>query len=193
MFRYSVKCTFHHVPADAVKLISSLIGVPTKYQKNKAELSCSCSLPKAYQIRSILSNSMSHYPQIWFSITPPNNSGRSFLPFGKNIANKIHVSFGSLLSTSKFFVHDTPLNDSTEWTVIFYNGQTLTIECQADNKINLSIRLTLSMKCIDKNIFVIDGDTYSDIIFNVDAMTTDVRTISNTKNDRYLEGQVQIN
>jgi hypothetical protein len=169
-------------------LISSSIGIPTKYNKNKTQATCSCSFSKANEIRSILGNSIRQYPQIWFSITlPTKKSTDAFIPFGKNIGNVIHVRFGSLLSTSKFLVHDTPLNDRTEWTIIFRNEQTLVIECQIDNKTNSSIRITLSMKCVDEKILVIDGNTYSDIILNIDTMATDVRINDNIKSDRYFK------
>jgi hypothetical protein len=163
-----------------------LIGIPTKFDKNKTQLSCSCSLTKAYEIRSMLSNVTGQYPQIWFSITQPNNKNPPFLQFSKNIGNETYVSFGSLLSTSKFLVHDTLLNDKTQWTITFRNEQTLVLECQANNKTNSSIRLTFSMKCIDKTILVTDGDTYSNIILNIDTITTDVRINNNIKTDRYF-------
>jgi len=189
LFRRPVTCIFHHVPSDLDKFISSSIGIRTKYNKNKTQLSCSCSLSKAHEIRSMLANFIDQYPQIWFTIALPNNFGSAFLPFGKNIGNEIHVSFGSLLSTSKFLVHDTPLNDRTQWTITFCNEQTLVIECQADNTNNASIRLTFSMKCVDKNILVIDGNTYSDIILNMNTITTDVRTNDKIKTNRYFERQ----
>ncbi|CAF2924367.1 unnamed protein product [Rotaria sp. Silwood2] len=180
----SVKCTFHHVSSDAVDLISSSIGIHTKYNENTTQVFCLCSLSKANQIRSTLANVIVQYPQIWLSINLPNNSNGIYLPFNTNIANEIHVSFGSLLSTSKFLIHDTPLNDRTQWTIKFSNEQKLIIECQPNQKTDSSVCLTLPMKCVNKNILVIDGNTYSDIIFNIDTMTTDVREYDNIKNDR---------
>jgi len=107
-----------------------------------------------------------------------------------NIGKEIHVRFGSLLSTSKFLVHDTPLNDRTQWTLTFPNEKTLVIECRTDNnKTNSSIRLSLSMKCkyIDKNILAVDGNTYSDVILNIDTITTDIRINDNIKTERYFK------
>ena len=106
LFRSSVDCVFHNVPSDVVGLISSSIGTNTKYDKNKTQVSWSCSWQKAEQIRSSLPNFIAQYPQIWFSM---KTSYSAFLPFNKDIGNEIHVSFGSLLSTSKFLIHDTPL------------------------------------------------------------------------------------
>jgi hypothetical protein len=125
---------------------------------------------------------MSKYPQSWFSIALPNNIGNAFLPFNENIGNEIHVSFGSLLSTSKFLVHETPFDDRAQWTITFRNQETLLIEYHTNSS---SIRLTLSMACISKNVLVIDGDTYSDIILSMDTIATDVRAFNNTKSDRY--------
>jgi hypothetical protein len=43
------------------------------------------------------------------------------------------------------------------------------------------------MKCVDEKILVIDGNTYSDIILNIDTMATDVRINDNIKTDRYFK------
>ncbi len=177
-----MKCTFYHVSPDAVDLVFSSFGIRTKCNQNQTELSGSCTHSKANVIRSTFFNGMSNYLQSWFSIALPNNIGNAFLPFNENIGHEIHVSFGSLLSTSKFLVHETPFNDRAQWTITFRNEETLLIECHADSSL---IRLTLSMKYVNKNILVIDGDTYSHIILNMDTITTDIRVVNNTKSDRY--------
>lgn len=187
LFRCNVKCTFHHVCSNTVKLINSSIRIPTKLNKDKTELSCSCLLSKANEIRSTLANSIGQNSEIWFSINYPNKKNVPFFPFGENIGNEIHVSFGSLLSTSKFIVHDTPLNDFIQWTVLFPNRETLAIKCQVNNKTNSSLCLTFPMKCIDKTILVIDDDTYSDIILNINTITADARENDTINNNRYLE------
>jgi hypothetical protein len=163
-------------------LIFSSFGIRTTSNQNQTELSGSCTHSKADAIRSKFVNSMSKFHQSWFSIALPNNIGTAFLPFNENIGREIHVSFGSLLSTSKFLVHETPFDDRAQWTITFRKQETLLIEHHTNSS---SIRLTLSMECVNKNILVIDGDTYCDIILSMDTITNDVREINNTKSDRY--------
>lgn len=182
--RSTVKCIFHHIDSNDVKLINSSFGISTKLNRNKTELSCSCSLSKADEIRSTLSNLIGQNRQIWFSITYPKDNKLPFIQFGKNIGNEIHISFGSLLSTSKFIVHDTSLkDDANQWTTMFCNdGKTLIIKCILLNKI---ISLTLPMEYIDKTVLVIDDDTYSNIILNIKTITADIRINDKRYFERY--------
>jgi len=170
-----------------VDLISSSIQLITKYDKTKTELSCSCSPSKANKIRSIFPDFIRQYPQIWFSIAFPNDFGQAYLTFSKNIGNEIYVSFGSLLSTSKFLVHDIPFNGRTQWTMTFPNEHKLIIKHEDPDNRYSSIVLTLSMECINKNILVIDGNTHLDIILSIDSMTREVQEYDNKKSSRYLE------
>ena len=41
------------------------------------------------------------------------------------------------------------------------------------------------MSSVGKNILVIEGNTYLDVILNIDTMTTNIRLNSSQKNDRY--------
>ena len=182
VFRRPVKCTFHHVSSDVTNLIFSSFGMRVVPNPNQTELSGSCTRSKANAIRSKFVNSMCTYPQCWFSIALPNNVGTAFLPFGENIGREIHVSFGSLLSTSRFLVHETLFDDRSQWTITFCNEQTLLIEHHTHDSL---IRLTVSMERVNRNILVIDGDTCCDIILSMDTIPTDVRAINNTKSDRY--------
>ena len=189
-FRRPIQFTFHHVSPDAADLISSSFDIRTDFDKNKNELSGACARSKLNIIRSKWTDVMSQYPQIRFSMTPPNNTGDGLLSLNENIGKEIHVFFGSLLSTSKFLIHDTPLKDRTRWTMkfmAFRNEETLVIECQADNTSSSSIRLTLSVKCVYKDILVIDSDAYSSIILSMDTITTDVRAIDKTNDVRSIE------
>jgi hypothetical protein len=142
-------------------------------QKDK-QFTYSCSLSNAYQIRSNLADSLGEYPQIWFSIDHQNNS-----KFDKNILNIDHIFFGSLLSNEKFVIHDTPLNDRNHWTIKIYNKQTLIIECE-------DIRLSILLKFLHKEILVIDGEDFSEIILSYNMMTIDRRSNDNKKLEKYF-------
>ena len=186
-FRRTVKCTFHHVSSDVAGLLSSSFGIRVEYDEKRCELYGECTRAQSSEIRSNWATVMNEYPQSWFSITSSNDRDYIDLPFNENLGNDIHISFGSLLSTSKFLIHDTPLSNRTRWTLALRDEQTLLIECQADQTSPSSIRLVLPLTLIRTDILVIDGDTYSNIILGANAITADVRTTSNNKENRSFQ------
>ena len=152
------------------------MGISGAYNANENKLSFTCSESKAEQIRLALANFLKQDPRIWFSISFTKTFGNLFFPFDKNIGGEVYIAFGSLLSTSKFFIHDTPLNSRNYWTALVRNQHTFVIECHTNDESNSSVSLTLPMKSIDKTILVKESANYSEIILNIDVITTDIRT-----------------
>ncbi len=162
--RRSICCAFHNVSPELVNTISTSIGIRTLSKQKDDQLFYSCSLSNARKIRSNLADYFSEYPQIWFSIDNSNSSSSS----GK-FNNKLdHILFGSLLSNEKFLIHDTPLNQINHWTIKIHNKQTLIIESKS------SIRLSIPLKYLHKEILVIDGEDFSEIIFSYNLITIDI-------------------
>ena len=181
----STTCTFHHVPADAVDFISSSIGISTKHWTAEAQVSCACSIAQAHEIRSKLASLLRPYPQIWLSIDMSAHSKETFLPFNTNIGNDIHVSFGSLLSTSRFLIHNVPLHGSSQWTMTLPNQNTLEIKQQDATKTSMSF--SLSIEHLTKHVLVIDGDTHTTIILNTDNLIKEVQATNGTQSSRYTD------
>jgi hypothetical protein len=166
------------VSSDLVKIISPLIGNHSLTKQKDNEISYKCSLLNARQIRSTLADSLSQYPQIWFSIDYPNQSNKSLSKFQQNID---HIFFGSLFSTEKFLIHDTPLTKTNHWIIKIANKQTLTIESNDETS---SIRLSIPFKFLHKDILVIDGEDFSEIIFSYNIITIEIRTNKNLKYEK---------
>lgn len=180
----TVKCTFRHVSTDVTNLLTSAFAIRVEYDEKRCELCGECTRAEASRIRSNLANVMNRYPQSWFSVTLPKETNYIDLPFDENVSDDVQISFGSLLSTSKFLIHETQLSNRTRWTLAFRDEQTLLIECQKDQTIHSSIRLILPLKLIHKDILVIDGEQYSDIILCTNTITADVRNINTIKETR---------
>ncbi|CAF1006376.1 unnamed protein product, partial [Adineta ricciae] len=91
----------------------------------------------------------------------------------------IHVSFGSLLSTSKFIVHsiDLPFDDTPRWTMVL-DQKTCRIKCQSGSAV--TVRFTLLMKQIGTQIFVVETSTHTNIIMNMNNSIEEVQIIKNT-------------
>ncbi len=177
MFRRSVHCTFHNVSPDLPKIISSALGIRTLSKQKDNQYSYSCTLSNARQIRSILADSLGHYPQIWFSIDQSTNSSSS--KFSNKNPNHIdHIFFGSLLSTEKFLIHNTPLNERNHWTIKIDPKQTLIIESQQDKS---TICLSIPLKFLHKEILIIDSEDFSEIIFSYNIISIDIQTNDNKK------------
>lgn len=130
-------------------------------------MSYSCSLSNANQIRSNLADRFSQYPQIWFSID--NANSQSTISSSKTDRVLDHVHFGSLLSTEKFLIHKTSLNVTDQWKMKIHNKQTLLLECQSS-----PIRLSFPLKYLHREILVIDGEDFSEILFNYNLIFVDV-------------------
>lgn len=184
MFRRPVKCTFRHVSSDLKDLLSSAFDIHAEYHEKKCEISGECSRSEVNEIRSNLANVMSEHPQSWLSISLPNNRENVVFPFNENIDDEIQISFGSLLSTSKFLIHETPLSNRTRWIVTFRDEKTLLIECQATQISDSTIRFALPMQLIHKAILVIDHTNSTDVILSTDTITADVRITGSTKENR---------
>ncbi|CAF1495011.1 unnamed protein product [Adineta steineri] len=167
MTERSVHCTFHNVSNDLVKIISSSLNIHTLVkQKDNNQYSYTCSLSNARQIRSNLADKLDQYPQIWFSIDHDDDSTISSSYFLNNSIIPNYIYFGSLLSTDKFLIHSTPLDHKKHWIIKIDNKQTLIIETQEE-----SIRLSLPLKFLHKQILVIDGEDFSEIIFNYNMIS----------------------
>ncbi|CAF2800706.1 unnamed protein product [Rotaria sp. Silwood2] len=153
MTERTVHCTFHNVSSDLVNIISSSIGIRTLSKQKNNQLSYSCSLCNARQIRSTLADSLGQYPQIWFSIDYSNQLNKVSSKYDKNSYLIDHIFFGSLYSIEKFVVHNTPLNERKHWKIKIYNKQTLLVESDEENS---SIHLSIPLKFLHKEILVID-------------------------------------
>lgn len=159
-----IHCTFYNISSDHIKIISSLIGLqPLSKQKDNNQITYKCSLLKARQVRSTLADSLGQYPQIWFSIDHLNN------PSSKFNENIDQIFFGCLFSTEKFLIHDTPINKNNHWIIKIFNKQTLIIESE-------EIRLSIPFKFLHKEILVIDGEDFSEIILSYNILSIDIRT-----------------
>ncbi|CAF3878794.1 unnamed protein product [Rotaria sp. Silwood2] len=178
MTERTVHCTFHNVSSDLVNIISSSIGIRTLSKQKNNQLSYSCSLCNARQIRSTLADSLGQYPQIWFSIDYSNQLNKVSSKYDKNSYLIDHIFFGSLYSIEKFVVHNTPLNERKHWKIKIYNKQTLLVESDEENS---SIHLSIPLKFLHKEILVIDGEDFSEIIFSYNSIAIDIRTNNNKK------------
>ena len=163
--RRSIHCTFHNVSPELVNIISSSIGLNKIPKQKDEQLSYSCSFSNACQIRSNLADCFSQYPQIWFSIDHVIQSNSS----SKTLQNLDQIFFGSLLSTEKFLIHNTPLNQFDSWTIKIQNKQTLIIENPS------SIRLSIPLKFLHKEILIIDGEDFSEILFSYYLITIEIQ------------------
>lgn len=153
------------------------MGIRTLSKQKDNQYSYSCSLSNARQIRSKLADSLGQYPQIWFSIDQSTTT--SSLKYNKNSNPIDHIFFGSLLSTEKFLIHNTPLNERNHhWTIKIDSKQTLIIESDEDKS---SIRLSIPLKFLHKEILVIDSDDFSEIIFSYNLISIDIQTNNNKK------------
>jgi hypothetical protein len=117
-----------------------------------------CTISNARQIRSNLADLFGQYPYIWFSIDYSNQS---------NISSSYRN--GSLLSNEKFLIHKSPFQQTDQWKMKIHNKQTLIIENQS------SITLSISLKYLEKNILVIDGEDFSEIIFSYHLINVDIQ------------------
>ncbi|CAF3120665.1 unnamed protein product [Rotaria socialis] len=183
-----VQCTFHNVSTDLVNIISSSMGIRSLSKQNNNQFSYSSSLLNARQIRSSLADTLGQYPQIWFSIDHSNQFNNSSSKFDKNVYMIDHIFFGSLYSIEKFLVHNTPLNNRNRWKIRIYNKQTLMIESEDEEEEEeeevCSIRLSVPIKFLHKQILVIDGEDFSEIICSYNFITVEIRTNSNS-NKKY--------
>lgn len=147
-----------------------MLSNSAKYDAKKKELVYPFSSSNLEQIRSVFVKVSARHPEIWLSIPQTSKTGDEFFPFEQSISDHIYLSFGCLLSTSKFFIHETPLQIWSSCTAMFLNEQTFVINCS-----NNQICLTFSMKSIDKTVLVKESDDYSEIIFSIQTITSDVR------------------
>jgi hypothetical protein len=129
-------------------------------------LSYLCTISKARQIRSNLADLFGQYPSIWFSIDDCNQSNSSS---SKSDRNLDQIFFGSLLSNEKFLIHKTPFHQTDQWKIKLHNKQTLIIENQS------SINLSIPLKYLQKEILVIDGEDFSEIIFSYNLISIDIQ------------------
>lgn len=166
--RRSIQCTFHNVLPDLIPIISSSIGIKKQLvcKQKDNQLSYSCSLSNANEIRSNLADCFSQYPQIWFSIDTPSYSKISSTKSDRIIDN---LYFGCLLSTDKFLIHKTLFKQTDQWTIKILTKQTLFIE----NK-SLAIRLSFPLKYLHKEILIIDGEDFSEMIFSYSLFTIEI-------------------
>jgi hypothetical protein len=123
-----------------------------------------CTISNARQIRSNLADLFGQYPYIWFSIDYSNQSNIS-----SSYRNLDQIFFGSLLSNEKFLIHKSPFQQTDQWKMKIHNKQTLIIENQS------SITLSISLKYLEKNILVIDGEDFSEIIFSYHLINVDIQ------------------
>jgi hypothetical protein len=86
-----------------------------------------------------------------------------------------YVYFGSLLSANQFVIHAPSIDDGSQWTVEI-ERKMLVIKSFQDNQKQLHFRMAIPMKHVHKEILVIDGEDYAEIIFSVRTMTIDVQT-----------------
>ena len=165
-------------------MLSFAFDIRGEYYEKKCEISGECPRSEVNEIRSNLANVMSEHRQSWFSISQLNNTEKVVFPFNENIDDEIQISFGSLLSTSTFLIHETPLSNRTRWAVTCRDEKTLLIECQTDQISNSTVRFALPMQLIHKAILVIDHTSSTDVILSTDTITADVRITGSTKESR---------
>ena len=169
-----------------VTKISSLIGIHLVAVKNHQQLIGSCSLQKADEIRSTLADRLGDYSQTWFSIENCLSRMSAISKFDKTIGRIDHIFFGSLLSTDKFIIHQTPLNDQNQWSATVVNDDKLTIESRGIRPNDPTFCLSFSFDKLMKDVLVIDGDNYSEIIFSYNAITIQSRSSLSKQLDRFI-------
>ena len=98
------------------------------------------------------------------SIDCPNHFTRSSWKSDRQLD---HIFFGSLLSNEKFLIHQIPFSPTDQWKLKISSKQTLIIENQS------SISLSILFKHLHKEILVIDGEDFSEIIFSYHFISID--------------------
>ncbi|UJR30133.1 hypothetical protein I4U23_017674 [Adineta vaga] len=163
MTERSIHCTFHHVSPDLVQILSSSLSIRSLSKSKDNQYTYTCSLSIARHIRSILADSLAEYPQIWFSIDHLSHSSSKLF---KDSQPLDHLYFGSLLSTEKFLIHSTPLNDRKSWTIRIDPKQNLLLQSSDE-------QLSIPLKFLHKEILVIDSEDFSEIIFSYNSISID--------------------
>jgi hypothetical protein len=82
-----------------------------------------------------------------------------------------HLYFGSLLSTEKFLIHSTPLDERQHWTIRIDAKQTLVIQSEEE-------QLSVPVKFLHKEVLVIESEDFSDMIFSYPIISIESRKTS---------------
>ena len=169
------QCAFHHTSSDLATIISSSLGIHLLPRKERNQFVGSCSLSRAHQIRSSLADSLGDHPHIWLSIDLPSPPSNVSSKFDRTIGHIDHVYFGALLSTEKFLAHDIPLSDTSAWSGKIINRHTLRVECSDPHSLHATICLSIPLRSIRKEMLVIDGECYAEIILGFTTMVVERR------------------
>lgn len=172
------------MPLDLSSIIASTIGVNVRVHHDISKLKCSCSTEKAEEIRLTLADHLSHCPQLWLSVDDPRKKYDSYSNFEQTIGHIDHVFFGALLSPEKFLIHETYFNDRHNWTGKISRDKNLLLETCDSETGHSTISLSLSLKDATKDLLIIDGDDYSELIFCINQINVDVRNNMTKKSER---------
>ena len=166
-----------------MKQISASIGVRDLPKGKENQVTYACCVDKAEEIRSRLADCFVHSPQLWLSINHSLQSTTvSSKKFDKTIGQIDYIYFGALLSVEKFLVHSTCFDARQgQWSAKLSNNA-FVLECRSSNT---TYCLSLPLEEIHKEILVIDGEAYSEIILSFDKITIEVRDDANQKLSKY--------
>ena len=167
-----MKCLFHHVTADLVDALSSSIVYPAQFHPILQELSFTCLLEEASEIRSNLDRVIGSHPHIWFSLLLPKPSVNASPPFAEKTT---HVLFGFLFSNGEYRLHCTPFSDEMIWSMTCSKNGTLLMECQEIENSQAAIQMTVPIKSIQEKILVVDNGHSSDVILSLNSVISNVR------------------